>query len=242
MHLKRFFIALTILLSTTGGFAADQYAAKRQALLDEIKLNAKQTSFATGKATISKPVLDALQNVPRHQFVRPQDQKHAYENRPLRIGHGQTISQPYIVALMTDLINLKKDQTVLEVGTGSGYQAAILGAIAKSVYTIEIIEPLAMQAQKRLAQLGYNNIKVRAGDGYFGWEDAGPFDAIVVTAAASHVPPPLIKQLKPGGKMIIPVGSQFFTQQLMLIEKQLNNRVVSKQILPVVFVPLTGKH
>jgi protein-L-isoaspartate(D-aspartate) O-methyltransferase len=241
MYFKLTIIAMVISFSAIG-FAADNYSVERQAMLEEIKSDTKLTSFATGKTELSTPVINALLSVPRHKFVRPRDQKHAYENRPLRIGHGQTISQPYIVALMTDLLNLKKNDKVLEVGTGSGYQAAILGELVQSVYTIEIIEPLANQARLRLSQLGYKNITVRTGDGYFGWQDSAPFDAIIVTAAASHIPPPLIKQLKPGGKMVIPVGSLFFTQQLMLIEKQPNGSVVSKQILPVVFVPLTGTH
>ena len=211
-------------------------------MLEEINADFRLTSFATGRFKLSKNVSKALLNVPRHEFVTKNDKESAYENRPLRIGYGQTISQPYIVALMTDLMDLKKDDKVLEVGTGSGYQAAILASIVKSVFTIEIIEPLAKKARLSFSKLKYHNIKTRIGDGYYGWKDAAPFDAIIVTAAETHIPPPLVKQLKPGGKMVIPVGNQFFTQQLMLIEKKPDGSVRSKQILPVSFVPLTGSH
>ena len=151
----------------------------------------------------------ALAKVPRHEFVQPDDRRFAYENRPLAIGHGQTISQPYIVAIMTDLIEPGAGCRVLEVGTGSGYQAAILGELCSEVYTIEIIEDLGIPARERLARLGYRNVEVRLGDGYYGWEQHAPFDAIVVTAVTSHVPPPLLRQLKPGGRMILPVGTRF---------------------------------
>lgn len=211
-------------------------------MLDEIKKDTRLTSFVTGKSKLSENVINALLNVPRHKFVRHGDEKYAYENRPLSIGYGQTISQPYVVALMTDLLDLKADDKVLEVGTGSGYQAAILASIVNSVYTIEIVEPLAKQARLRFAKLEYRNIQTRAGDGYYGWKNAEPFDAIIVTAAATHIPPPLIKQLKTNGKMVIPVGGQFFTQQLMLIEKKADGSIHSRQILPVAFVPLTGAH
>jgi protein-L-isoaspartate(D-aspartate) O-methyltransferase len=173
----------------------------------------------------------------------PSDQQdYAYKNRPLPIGHGQTISQPYIVALMTDLIETKPDFKVLEIGTGSAYQAAILAELVDQVYSIEVIEPLALAAKERLQRLGYDNVHTRTGDGYYGWQEEAPFDAIVVTAAASHVPPPLIKQLKPGGRMVIPVGSRFMTQQLLLIEKSTDGKISTRQVLPVIFVPLTGSH
>jgi len=238
---KCIFIPL-LLVFVVDVIAADNYTSAKQAMLAEIKTDTRLTSIATGRSKLSNHVMDALITVPRHKFVRPGDEKYAYENRPLRIGYGQTISQPYIVALMTDLIDLRADYKVLEIGTGSGYQAAVLAAIVKSVYTIEIIPPLAKQAHNRLSTLGYNNIETRIGDGYYGWQEMAPFDAIIVTAAATHVPPPLIKQLKPNGKMIIPVGGKFFTQQLMLIEKKIDGTVRSRQILPVAFVPLTGTH
>jgi protein-L-isoaspartate(D-aspartate) O-methyltransferase len=183
-----------------------------------------------------------MARVPRHELV-PRDQRDfAYENRPLPIGHGQTISQPYIVAVMTDLLKPASTDRVLEIGTGSGYQAAILAELVDRVFTIEIIEPLGKLAGRNLEKLGYRNIEVRIGDGYYGWKEQAPFDAIVVTAAASHVPPPLIEQLKPGGRMVIPVGTRFMVQQLVLVEKDAGGEVTTRQILPVRFVPLTGTH
>ena len=187
-------------------------------------------------------IRDSLDAVERHKFVPREQVPFAYENRPLRIGYGQTISQPYIVALMTDLLDPQPDDVALEIGTGSGYQAAVLSGLVARVYTIEIIEALAEQGGARLQRLGYDNVVTKLGDGYFGWEEHAPFDAIVVTAAASHVPPPLIEQLKPGGRMIIPVGGRFVTQMLLLIEKTEDGRVVSRQIGAVRFVPLTGDH
>jgi protein-L-isoaspartate(D-aspartate) O-methyltransferase len=186
-------------------------------------------------------VLAVLGELPRHQFVPRAEQPAAYDDRPLPIGYGQTISQPYIVALMTDLIKPKADHVVLEVGTGSGYQAAVLSRLVRRVCTIEIIPSLADEAAQRLSRLGFGNVAVRAGDGYFGWPEHAPFDGIVVTAAAGHVPPPLIQQLKRGGRMIIPVGGPFFVQHLILIEKHADGGVTSRQILPVRFVPLTGQ-
>jgi protein-L-isoaspartate(D-aspartate) O-methyltransferase len=191
---------------------------------------------------LDERVLAAMRKVERHKFVPPGEVVNAYQNRPLPIGHGQTISQPYIVALMTDLMRVERNHVVLEIGTGSGYQAAILAELAKAVYTIEIIEPLGKQAQERLQNLGYRNVLTKVGDGYYGWEQYAPFDSIIVTALASHIPPPLVKQLKPGGRMVIPVGTQFLTQYLMLVEKNPDGTVSSKQLLPVRFVPLTGGH
>lgn len=187
-------------------------------------------------------VLEAMLSVKRHLFVSPRFRNDAYEDHPLPIGHGQTISQPYIVATMTEILELDADDVVLEVGTGSGYQAAVLSEIAKQVYTIEIVKPLADQAAKRLKDLGYQNVQVKHGDGYYGWKEHVPFDAIVVTAAASHIPPPLIEQLKPGGKMVIPVGPIFFVQQLLLIEKRGDGTITQRSLMPVRFVPLTGEH
>lgn len=183
-------------------------------------------------------VLEAMRTVPRHRFVPEKHRQHAYADRPLPIGHGQTISQPYIVAYMTQMLDLEPEDVVLEVGTGSGYQAAVLAEIVKEVYTIEIIEELAKSARERLAGLGYANVHVRIGDGYFGWEEHAPFDAIIVTAAPSHIPPPLIEQLKPGGKMAIPVGPQFMGQNLMLVDKRDDGSVVKRNVMPVRFVPL----
>ena len=193
-------------------------------------------------------VLAAMLAVPRHEFVPgalPGGEgsrglsRDPYGDHPLPIGHGQTISQPYIVAYMTGMLKLKGESVVLEVGTGSGYQAAVCAEIAKHVYTIEIIEALGEPAAKRLKDLGYENVTVKVGDGYFGWKEHGPFDAIIVTAAASHIPPPLIEQLKPGGRMAIPVGPPYRVQHLMLIEKHEDGSVTQKSVMPVRFVPLT---
>ena len=183
-------------------------------------------------------VLEAMRNVPRHLFVPEDMMAYAYDDSPLPIGHDQTISQPYIVAFMTEAIRPEKDFRVLEVGTGSGYQAAVLSAIVDSVFTIEIIEKLGADAGALLQELGYGNVVVRIGDGYAGWEEKGPFDAIVVTAAAKQVPQPLIDQLKDGGRMIIPVGGQFMTQQLVLLEKK-DGRVKRENLMYVRFVPFT---
>ena len=223
-------------------FAADEFAAQRQALMDDIAAVARDTAAETGRRAFDPRVMAVLGAVPRHRFVPPDQVHAAYRNRPLPIGYGQTISQPYIVALMTDLMNVQPDHVVLEIGTGSGYQAAILAELAQTVCTIEIVEPLAREAGERLRALGYAKVRTKAGDGYYGWEDCGPFDAIMVTAAASHVPPPLVRQLKPGGRMVIPVGPPFLAQHLMLVEKRADGTILTRQILPVAFVPLTGKH
>jgi protein-L-isoaspartate(D-aspartate) O-methyltransferase len=185
-------------------------------------------------------VLTAMRTVPRHEFVRPGDSRRAYADQPIPIGHGQTISQPYIVALMTEYLELQPDHNVLEVGTGSGYQAAVCAELAREVYTIEIIDELAKSAKERLKDLGYPNVSVKAADGYFGWPEHAPFDAIIVTAAAGLVPPPLIEQLKPNGRMILPLGSPYGSQTLVLITKDDKGEVRSKAVLPVRFVPMTG--
>ena len=181
----------------------------------------------------------SMQTVPREKFVPPELRKHAYANQPLPIGYGQTISQPYIVALMTELLSVDADDRVLEIGTGSGYQAAILAVIVQEVFTIEIIEPLGSIAKGRLQELGYENIYTRTGDGYYGWEEHAPFDAIIVTAAAGHIPPPLLKQLKTGGRMCIPVGQPYYPQILKLITKDGEGEFTVQDIIPVQFVPFT---
>jgi protein-L-isoaspartate(D-aspartate) O-methyltransferase len=186
--------------------------------------------------------MEAMATVPRHEFVPAQLVGDAYLNQPLPIGHGQTISQPYIVALMTHLLEPEPGDVMLEVGTGSGYQAAILSGLVERVYSIEIIPPLAASAAELLARLGFENVEVREGDGYHGWAEHAPFDGIVVTAAASHVPPPLVAQLAPGGHMVIPVGGRFATQQLTLVTKLPDGGIQTRQLLPVAFVPLTGEH
>ncbi len=217
------------------------YAARRARLVQEIAEDARRTAVFTGRRAFDERVTAAMARVERHLFVPEALRSYAYRNRPLPIGHGQTISQPYIVALMTDLLNPAPGQVALEVGTGSGYQAAVLAALGIRVYTMEVIEPLAKSAAGRLEALGYRNVTTRWGDGYDGWPEHGPFDAIIVTAAADHIPPPLIAQLKPGGRMIIPVGARFMTQQLVLIEKSAAGKVTTRSVLPVVFVPLTRR-
>ncbi|MGH6635406.1 MAG: protein-L-isoaspartate(D-aspartate) O-methyltransferase [Gammaproteobacteria bacterium] len=235
-------LVFVLLLTVSTGVAADEYTEQRQRLLDEIKTDFAVTGVATGKPELSMAVYQAMAKVPRHEFVPAEQRSRAYLNRPLAIGYGQTVSQPYIVALMTELLEVKTGDTVLEIGTGSGYQAAILAELVDHVYTIEIIRELGEQASDRLQGLGYDNVAARVGDGYYGWEEHAPFEAIIVTAAASHIPPPLVRQLKPGGKMIIPVGSRFMTQYLVMVEKDTNGGVITRQVLPVTFVPLTGGH
>lgn len=222
--------------------ASEKYSRAVDQLIKEIDAHVKDTSYYHDKSELDPRIMAAIRKVPRHEFVPPELRDNAYKNRPLPIGHGQTISQPYIVAIMTDLIEVEEGDRVLEVGTGSGYQAAILAEIVKEVFSIEIIEPLKKRAWKTLGKLGYKNVHLRYADGYYGWREKGPFDAIVVTAAASHIPPPLIKQLKNGGKMIIPVGGPFMVQHLVMVEKDEKGVTRTRQLLPVRFVPLTGKH
>ena len=233
---------LLLVLTAATARAQDEWTAARQEMVRDVEMLTVETTAATGRKALEPKVMAAMAKVPRHLFVPRELQRSGYDNRPLPIGYGQTISQPYIVALMTDLMRVKPGDVVLEIGTGSGYQAAILSELVKKVYTIEIIEPLGKEAGQRLAQLGYRNVEVKIADGYYGWPEQGPFDAIIVTAAASYIPPPLVRQLKPGGRMVIPVGTSFLPQYLMLVEKQPDGSVVSQQILPVSFVPLTGRH
>lgn len=187
-------------------------------------------------------VLGAMLAVPRHLFVPNEHRDRAYGDHPLPIGHGQTISQPYIVAFMTELLDLEPGDQVLEVGTGSGYQGAVASMLADSVFSVEIVPELAADAGARLERLGFRDVRVRNGDGYFGWEEHAPYDAIFVTAAAGHVPPPLVQQLVPGGRMAIPVGGPFQVQNLVLVEKAADGGVTTRSVLPVQFVPLTGAH
>jgi protein-L-isoaspartate(D-aspartate) O-methyltransferase len=184
-------------------------------------------------------VLDAMRSVPRHLFVPSSNVSLAYGDFPLPIGYGQTISQPYVVALMTEMLEVRPEHKVLEIGTGSGYQAAVLSPLVKEVYTVEIIKPLALQAEERLKKLHYLNVQVKVGDGYYGWEERAPFDRIIVTCAASFVPPPLLRQLKLGGKMCIPVGGQYAVQYLTMVEKSEDGSITMRKTLPVRFVPLT---
>ena len=211
-----------------------------QRLLDEIRDEVRDTRELTGRPVLDPRVLEALRGVPRHMFVPDDLQASAYVNHPLPIGHGQTISQPYIVALMSDLIQPRAGDVVLEVGTGSGYQAAILARLVKQVYSLEIIEELAAQARVRLQRLGCDNVEVRAGNGRFGWPEHAPYDSIMVTAAAPRIPPALIEQLKPGGILVMPVGSRYLGQELLVLEKDALGGLAERRVLPVAFVPLTG--
>jgi len=231
-------IYYVLLLTFTANADEADDAVARAAMVDEVHFYAT-LARDSGEEALNEDVMRSLGTVERHEFVPARQKPFAYENRPLPIGHGQTISQPYIVALMTDLIEPSRDDVVLEIGTGSGYQAAILANIVKHVYSIEIIEALADEARARLGRLGYNNVTTKLADGYYGWEEHAPFDAIVVTAAGSHVPPSLIQQLRPGGRMIIPVGGRFMIQQLLLLEKTDDDEVITRQIAAVRFVPLT---
>ena len=236
-------ILLPLLLICSGACASetDVYAERRAALVAALELEIRAISYQTGLQAMSTATRDALLAVPRHLLVPEAVRRHAYQDRPLPIGHSQTISQPTIVALMTDLLALEPDDVVLEIGTGSAYQASILAQIVDRVYSIEIVDALAKRAAGDLQQLPYTNVTTRLCDGYYGWPEHGPFDGIIVTAAAGHVPPPLIEQLKPGGRLIIPVGGAFQTQWLLLVEKASDGALSTRQVLPVRFVPLTGE-
>lgn len=211
-------------------------------LIEEIASEVAATAHYTGRAKLSDRVYDAMRAVPRDQFVPQSTRGASYGNYPLSIGHGQTISQPYIVALMTDMLDLDATKRVLEVGTGSGYQAAVLAEIAGEVYSVEIIGALAESAEQVLKSLDYTNIHVRQGDGYHGWVEHAPYDGIIVTACASAIPADLRDQLKPGGRMMIPLGAPYGEQELVLLTKDDKGNVDSRSILPVAFVPLTGEH
>jgi protein-L-isoaspartate(D-aspartate) O-methyltransferase len=221
--------------------AEPRYAVEREQMVRTIESHAGAATRALGRDYIAPDVLRVMRTVPRHEFVPPNLRDEAYADRPVPIGHGQTISQPFIVALMTDLLNIQPTDVVLEIGTGSGYQAAVLAHLARQVHSIEIVPGLVESAADRLQRLGYGNVSTRLGDGYYGWPEAAPFDAIIVTAAASHIPPPLIGQLRPGGRMVIPVGASFALQYLVLVEVDTEGRTKTRQLLPVRFVPLTGQ-
>ena len=226
-----FLLFLSVLFLTTYPLAQDPYAEKRHAMVDH---DLKERGIK------DKRVLDVMAKVPRHLFVDQPLRNTAYEDHPLPIAEGQTISQPYVVALMTEALRLKPSDRVLEIGTGSGYQAAILAEIVKEVYTVEIRKSLAETATQRLKDLGYRNVKVKFGDGYFGWEEYAPFDAIIITASANHIPPSLIKQLKEGGRLILPLGSTVFYQTLTLVTKEKGDLNI-EQMGPVIFVPMIGE-
>jgi protein-L-isoaspartate(D-aspartate) O-methyltransferase len=230
---------MLLAIASPAAAADDRYAPARQAMISDIRATAELTGSVGGRRGLSPQTLAVMAEVPRHLFVPPERQGEAYENRPLPIGYGQTISQPTIVAVMTDQLACPPGAKVLEVGTGSGYQAAILSRLGARVFSIEIIPGLAVTAAERLASLGYD-ANVRTGDGYYGWPEEAPFDRIIVTAAASHIPPPLLAQLKPGGRILIPVGGPFVVQELLLVEKAADGSVRTRSLLPVRFVPLTG--
>lgn len=222
---------ILILVATTGLYASGDYKLKRQEMIKK---------DITARGISDKKVIDAMSKIERHLFVDKRLMDRAYEDNPLPIDEGQTISQPYVVALMTEALKLKASDRVLEIGTGSGYQAAVLAEIASEVYTIEIRKNLAEKSEKLLKNLGYKNIKTKHADGYFGWKEYAPFDAIIITAAANHIPIPLIKQLKEGGRLIIPLGSTIYWQTLTLAVKKKGELDV-QQITSVAFVPMTGE-
>lgn len=238
--MKRLFL---LMLSLVGAAATEpvqsgeHFATERRQMVKDITEMATNTASVTGIGKFASLVLEAMGEVPRHEFVTREKISAAYKNRPLQIGHRQTISQPFIVALMTELLNLKGTDRVLEVGTGSGYQAAVLSLLAAQVYSIEIIPELGEAAQNNLRRLGYANVQTKIGDGYLGWPAHAPFDGIIVTAAPDHIPPALIDQLKPNGRMVIPVGG--FTQDLLVLTKRADGTTISETIVPVRFVPLT---
>jgi protein-L-isoaspartate(D-aspartate) O-methyltransferase len=245
-ELRRRFCAWIAILGLSGArvmtaAAQDAHAVQRRRMVEDIVRLTRETRQETGREALSERVVAAMEKVPRHRFVPAQQERNAYQNRPLPIGHGQTISQPFIVALMTDLMDVKPTDRVLEIGTGSGYQAAVLAELAGTVYTVEIVEPLAREAEARFRALGYRNVAVKVGDGYQGWAEHAPFDSIMVTAAPREIPQPLIDQLKPGGRLVIPVGGQFGGQTLVVVEKQSDGTIKRRDALAVRFVPLTRK-
>ena len=227
------FLVLTLLaLPAALVWAADPYKGQRERMIME---------QIVARGVSSPAVLQAMRAVPRHVFVPPEMVPYAYEDRPLPIGSGQTISQPYIVALMTDLLDVGGKHRVLEIGTGSGYQAAVLARLAQSVYTIEIVRPLGEQAARLLNTLGYKNVEVRIGNGYGGWPEQAPFDRIILTAAPPKIPDALVNQLKPGGKLVAPVGEGYMGQDLVVLDKSASGRISSRKVLPVAFVPMVNR-
>ena len=237
--LRRLVAALLTAAIPVGAYAQDDTARARERLVREIAADARDTAAYTGRARFSDAVMGAMAKVPRHLFVPADQRAYAYENRPLPIGHGQTISQPYIVALMSDLADVQPGQRVLEIGTGSGYQAAVLAELGAEVYSIEIVVPVAQAGARALREAGYGRVQTRIGDGYLGWPDAAPFDVIVVTAAPPEIPAPLVEQLKPGGRLVVPVGARGETQQLMVGIKRADGTLDQRRTLPVRFVPFT---
>ncbi|HFD79752.1 MAG TPA: protein-L-isoaspartate(D-aspartate) O-methyltransferase [Gammaproteobacteria bacterium] len=214
---------------------------ERQRMIRDIEREVEYTRHMIGRDRFQPRVMDAMREVPREEFVPPELRHAAFDNGPLPIGHGQTISQPYIVALMTDLLELQPGCKVLEIGTGSGYQTAILAQLCDRVYTVEVVPALSEEANKIFQRLGYDNIEARVGDGYQGWPEHAPYDGIIVTAAASYIPPALVEQLKAGGRLVIPVGQPYGHQELLLVEKDRQGEVHTRNILGVAFVPMIEK-
>lgn len=235
---------ITLLIAgLTGATVADgRLDNAKKALWAEVERQVRMLEKESGFGQLSPSVRRVLHKVPRANFVPAEQRRYAYENRPLPIGYAQTISQPLIVALMTEMLEIEPGDRVFELGTGSGYQAAVLDSLGAEVYSVEIIPELGKSSRKTLDINGHEGVKTHVGDGYFGWEEAAPFDAIIVTAASDHIPPPLIRQLKPGGRMLIPVGSRYLTQKLVLVTRDMQGKIVTREIIPVTFVPLTGKH
>ncbi len=236
------FLAGLLVLWLAPPAGAVERNADMDRMIDAIRQDARETVRYTGRDRISDQVLAALRAVPRDRFVPAGAEPYAFENRPLGIGHGQTISQPFIVALMTDLLGVGVGDRVLEIGTGSGYQAAVLAELGVDVYTIEIVPELAEEAAARLQSLGYDTVQVRAGDGWYGWPEAGPFDAIIVTAVGEEMPPRLVEQLATGGRLVLPLGPQYGGQMLVRAIKRADGSLERDDVLPVQFVPLTGDH
>lgn len=232
-------VAAVVVLFPSFAAGEDSFEQQRRDLVRNIEKHVFQTRQYLGRSELSARTIAALETTPRHEFVPESIRRLAYADRPLPIGHDQTISQPYIVAIMTDLLDLEPGCTVLDIGTGSGYQAAVLAELCDHVYTIEIVEPLGLEARARLARLGYDNVTVRVGDGFHGWPEHAPFDGIVVAAVADELPPPLLEQLRPGGRIIMPVGDIWGNQELILGERLADGSLAETEVLPVRFVPLT---
>lgn len=234
-------LLLSLMLLSTPACETGEDLSEREAMVAQIREGVRETRHYLGADALDPAVLGAMQRVPRHEFVPIALRSEAYTDRPLPIGEGQTISQPYIVAVMTHLLRVRPGERVFELGTGSGYQAAVLAELGLRVFSVEIVPQLAERARETLERLGYERVRVRAGDGYLGWPEEAPFDAILVTAAGDHIPKPLADQLKPGGRLVMPVGPTYGIQQLLVLEKATDGTLVTHEVLPVRFVPLTGE-
>lgn len=241
MDVMRLTVSILLILATVPACSQPPFSELRLQMVAEVERDVRDTAEQTGRETLHPAVIAAIAQVPRHEFVPLERQKLAYINQPLPIGHDQTISQPFIVALMTDLAQIDMDSRVLEIGTGSGYQAAVLAEIVDHVYTIEIVEPLGRQAAETLDRLGYENVTTMIGDGYRGMPEFAPFDAIIVTAAPEQIPEPLLAQLRPGGRLVVPVGPVAAVQSLQVVQKNLAGEISRTHTIPVRFVPFTRR-